>query len=419
MTDITLRPGEFTLSIGIDNKDVLTFDRSGRPVIVFLDKKTYKRGLDNRVLMIRGERKEIHSTRARRFLDKAEREDFYRIVRKIITEAGEKYRMGEARIIQSVDGKLSVAGLHEWLDLILSLDPPVLEKDRDRFLDVYRPIGILPPDQYLSVILQGTEGCSHNRCSFCDFYRDIDFRIKSLEEFIQHIKAVKDFIGPAIGQRRSIFFADANAMVIPQEKLIPMMEVITAEFPFPGQNNGTIEFSSGESLTHRFLGINSFIDSFSGPMKEIEDFSELKELFLRRLYLGLESGSDNLLRFLDKPGTSRDALKLVRRIKKAGISVGVIVMAGIGGEKYALEHIDETVALIKAMELGMGDILYISDFLIHPDSEYMTRSAAKGLKELDFEGVVAQRETIADALLSQVQNRGFQIAPYSIQDFIY
>jgi len=106
-------------------------------------------------------------------------------------------------------------------------------------------------------------------------------------------------------------------------------------------------------------------------------------------------------------------------VKEAGINVGVIVMAGIGGEKYALEHIDETVAVLKAMELGMGDILYISDFLIHPDSEYMSRSTADGIKELDFEGVIAQRKTITGALIGQVQNRGFQIAPYSIQDFIY
>jgi len=154
-------------------------------------------------------------------------------------------------------------------------------------------------------------------------------------------------------------------------------------------------------------------------MKESADFVELRRLGLRRLYLGLETGSDRLLRFLEKPGGARNALTLVRRIRKAGVRVGVIVMAGVGGESFAKEHVEETIARLRAMELGAGDILYISDFSPPAASAYPERAAAEGIRGLDDDAVVAQRRTIADALAPEARSRGFRIAPYSIRDFIY
>ena len=417
---VSLRPSDFSISIGIDKRHVLTFDMTGRPLTCFLDERTYKRGLDNRVLLVRRDRMRGRELKERRLLELWETMDLLRRIHSIMTAVEEKFRTGEAEIFQPMDGRpFPTDRIGDWLKQILSMDPPTLAKDRDRFLSVYKPVGILPPDQYLSVVLQGTEGCSHNRCTFCHFYREIEFRIKSLDEFARHIRQVKEFLGPAIGLRRAIFLADANAMIIPQKKLIPLMERIREEFPIDRDGDGLLRLPSGEEIPHRFAGIHSFIDSFSGPMKEAKDFLDLEALSLRRIYLGLESGNDRLLRFLEKPGTSREALALVRRVKKARISVGVIVMAGIGGKKFAKAHIEDTVALLKAMELGRRDILYISDFHVHPDSEYRRRSESEGIEDLDLDGIVGQRRTLADALLPMARKEGFKIAPYSIQNFIY
>ncbi len=420
MIDITLRPGEFTLSVGIDKVDVLTYDCSGRPLTVFLDEKTYKRGLDNRILMVWREKKNGSKVRSRRFLAASEARKLLQRIHKTMTSVNRKFSSGEVEVVQPASGKVyPLEKLQDWLDRIVTLQPSSLEKDRERFSSVYRPVGILPPDQYLSIVLQGTEGCSYNQCTFCNFYRKIDFRIKSPEEFGQHIGEVKEFLGCAIGLRKAIFFADANAMVIPREKLIPMMEMIAKEFPIIPDGSERSRLCSERMPAHTYQGINSFIDSFSGPTKDVRGFVELRELSLRRLYLGLESGNDNLLRFLEKPGTARDALTLVRRIKKAGISIGVIVMAGIGGDKFARHHLEDTVAVLKAMELGKEDILYISDFLAHPDSEYIERSAADGIKPLADEEITAQRVAITNSLLPEARKNGFKIAPYNIQDFIY
>ena len=420
MTHITLRPGEFTLSVGIDKADVLTYDCTGKPLTVFLDEKTYKRGLDNRILMVWRDRKDGREVKARRFLTTSEAKNFLQRIQEMMASVNEKFVSGEVEVTQPTRRETYPPDrLGDWLNRIVSFQPSTLETDRERFLSVYKPVGILPPDQYLSIVLQGTEGCSYNRCTFCNFYKTTDFRIKPPEEFSQHIGAVKELLGRTMGFRKAIFFADANAMVIPREKLIPMMEMITKAFPINGNNNKCLEPPSGGLFSHNFQGINSFIDSFSGPMKEVWDLVELREHSLRRLYLGLESGNDSLLRFLEKPGTARDALTLVRRIKKAGISVGVIVMAGIGGNRFAAEHIEDTVAILKAMELGKGDILYISDFLAHPDSEYNERIAEEGIKRLGDEEITAQRRTIKEALLPTARKNCFKIAPYNIQDFIY
>jgi radical SAM superfamily enzyme YgiQ (UPF0313 family) len=418
--DITIRPGEHLLSVGIGRKDVLTYDRTGRPITIFLGGRTYKRGLDNNVLMIMGERSEGGKVRRRRTLGPNEKAALFRRAREIMTTVRERLETGDTTVIvPGLEERQAVERVEQWLALVTSMGPEDLAGDRDRFLSTYRPIGILPPDQYLSVVLQGTEGCSYNRCTFCRFYRGIEFRIKSPDEFRDHIRSVKDLLGPAIGLRKTIFLADANAMVIPRDRLIPMMEVINEEFQI-GTDAGRERGGPPRSTCRgSFRGIYSFIDSFSGPMKEAGEFAELRDLSIMRLYLGLESGHDPLLRFLDKPGMAADAMKLVGRIKEAGIGVGVIVMAGIGGDRYEQAHVWDTIELVSKMDMGRGDILYVSDFVVHPESEYRRRADLEGIHPLGRGEILAQRTAITRSLKDDARRRGYKIAPYQIEDFIY
>ena len=105
-------------------------------------------------------------------------------------------------------------------------DWAALQADARRFGEIYRPVSILPPDQYLALVVQATEGCSYNQCTFCDFYRDRPFRVKSADELRAHIAAVQAFFGPALGLRKSLFLADANALVVPMPRLRAWLDVI-------------------------------------------------------------------------------------------------------------------------------------------------------------------------------------------------
>jgi radical SAM superfamily enzyme YgiQ (UPF0313 family) len=132
-----------------------------------------------------------------------------------------------------------------------------LSADAISFKNVYLPISILPPDQYLALVVQVTEGCNYNQCIFCDFYKDRPFRIKTNTELKEHLLKIKNYFGEGIKMRRSIFLGDANAIVIPQERLIKALRSIKNVFPQPKD-------------------IYSFIDVFTGIKKDPAVYQSLK-----------------------------------------------------------------------------------------------------------------------------------------------
>ncbi len=190
-----------------------TFDPAGRLHGAFVDGRNYRRSLDNRVLGKWSERDAAGSTRRRRWLSNEE-------ARAVVDLAQEMARSAAERADDAP------SAVQQALDTVTAWDWPRLEADRQRFQSIYTPVGILPPDQYLALVLQATHGCSHNACTFCTFYRDISFRIKSPDEFRSHIAGVLDFFGPALARRRSIFLADANALVVPMPRLLALLEVL-------------------------------------------------------------------------------------------------------------------------------------------------------------------------------------------------
>ncbi len=388
-----LRPVSTTLAL--DGLRGLSFDREGRLIRAFWEGRSVRRSLDNRFVEKRKagsypwsyRRRELHPTEIERLLL--------------------DLRSELARIRQGLDRATPAlaADRREMLGMrlseILAWDPEALAADGHRFRSVYLPIPVLPPDQYGAVVVQLTEGCSYNQCAFCHFYRDRPFRAKPLEEFRRHVEAVGAFFGAGLSLRRGIFLADANALVLPQEQLLAVLEILQAELR-PGDGQG---------------GICSFIDAFSGAPKAADEFRALHERGLRRVYLGLESGCDELLRFLSKPATAAASMALVERLKSAGLGVGVIVLVGAGGARYAERHVQETLALVNAMGLGTEDILYLSPLDCDPDSAYRARERAAGVHPLSEAEMDAQLTRLRAGL--RFPAPGPKVAVYDIRDFLY
>ncbi|MEK7325609.1 MAG: radical SAM protein, partial [Chloroflexota bacterium] len=268
--------------------------------------------------------------------------------------------------------------------------------DAKQFNRLYRPIGILPPDQYLALVLQATEGCSFSTCTFCDLYHQ-DFRVKPLSEFRQHIADVREYMGESMSLRgQSVFLGAANALAVPMPRLLPLLEAISDSFEAP---------------------IHAFVDGFTGKRKTADDYRALAALGLRRVYVGLESGHDPLLDFVRKPGRSADAVETVREIKGAGVNVGVIVMIGLGGDKYAEGHVADTVAALNAMQLGAGDLLYFSDLVEEPGTLYPMLAASHAIRPLTPGERTAQRQTIREQLV--FAGSPPKISNYDIREFVY
>lgn len=321
---------------------VLSLDLEGR-ILVYSNKKiTYRRTMQNRYLKI----------------------DYINFRRHVTMLGPDDSKAVEESAIEFINKSERLVGDEETKSIlrnIIGKGPGYLDRDADKFRQTYNGgVPIVPPDQYFPIYLQATVGCYWNKCSFCNLYRDKDYRVKNAEEFEKHINNVKEFFGRGISARRSVFLGDANSLAIEQKLLIKDLEIIKREFGLP---------------------IYSFVDSITTQRVKTEnDLSEMKGLGLERIYLGLESGSQTVLKLLNKPMDLDEASRLIKNVKSARMSVGLIILAGAGGKKYYLDHVKGTSEFISKLDLDRNDIIYISPLYIYQELPYA--SAAKELGEL-------------------------------------
>ncbi len=372
-------------SLSPSRSEVVGFDLEGRPIHWFRDGETYKRSLASEVF---GRRREGGARRRWRVPSEDAEGLFARA-------------LAVAREAQGSPADIAVTGnggeLARRLERVLAWTPGSLAAERERFLRVYQPVSILPPDQYQSVVLQASFGCSWNRCTFCTFYQDRPFRMRRIDEFEAHVAGVKGLLGAAAEARESVFLADGNALVLANSKLRPVFEV--ARSAFPGRP------------------INAFVDVFSGEKKGLEQWRELRELGLGRVAIGVETGNDELLGWLNKPGSADEAAEFVACLKEAGLSVSVIVMVGAGGRRFAEAHLADSLALLERLPLDAEDLVYLSPFVLQPGSAYETRAAEGGVEPLDEDEAAAQYAAFRAGARSRVG--AAKVALYHIDEFVY
>lgn len=403
---VTTDAGAFTFSLGgLEN---YSFDGEGRLVGAWREKVTYRRALDNRMLA-----KWIDPNRpgrrVRRMLGSAERG--------VVLE--EAYRRAET--VAGALRKVSAdKGLVEWLERIAKWDLSALEKEAERFAAVYKPVPILPPDQYLSLVIQATEGCSYNECTFCTLYRDRSFRIKGQEELAAHVEGVRDFIGRGMALRRSVFLSDANAVIVAQSRLLPMLEALNETLPMCREGRGEIENIGGMGGGTGLLdGFYSFVSAPDALHKSARDFAEMKQMKMKRVYVGLESGHDPLRRFLRKQGGADDVRRAVESIRAGGVAIGLICMVGIGGERFRDGHFADTCELLARLPLEPSDLVYLSPFVSSGDAPYDTDLIGEGIKALDEDAMVAEEARFKRALAPIAKAKGFRVSRYDVREFVY
>lgn len=396
-----------------NDENSFTFDYEGRLVAAFLEGRNYRRSLANEVLEKQSGPLPGLSSRLRRLLAREE-------VEELETRAYESARLAASAVEGEANAGRVPAQVREALARVRTYDYARLEEEAETFSQIYRPVTILPPDQYLALYLQMTEGCAYDACTFCGFYRDRRFRIKSVDEFRLHILQVRAFIGGGLSLRRSIFLGDANALTIPQADLLPMFDAINAEFSIlpPGLDaEGRTKWEASHPI--HFHGIYSFVDAFSMHRKGPEHYADLAGRALRRVYVGLESGDPQLLKFLGKPNRPEDVVELVRDLKAGGIAAGVIVLVGAGGERYQEEHIRETARVLNSMSLDEDDLIYFSELVDYPGSTYSQRAAAEGIAPLGVSEIEHQMALLRAALEFPDPDRAPKISYYDIREFVY
>ena len=402
---------EASVSLSVADREVYAFDMEGRPLSFWINGHTFVWTLDCRVI-----EKWRDSETSQKQIQETSPNERRTVLERARHRLAELHAAAQGADLQFVHSDSSIGNpsdlIKNWLERFLLWDTARLEGQRQAFASVYSPVTILPPDQYLTVVLQVTLGCHWNRCTFCDFYRTVRFHIRSMEEFEKHIRGVKRFFGDGIRLRRSIFLVDANALILPQNGLLRVFDQINQDFCFADSPSGARREGP------IFEGINSFLDVFAGERRSEMDFRELKARHLKRVYLGMESGFDPLLAFLNKPATSAQASDLVARLKSAGLGVGLIVLIGAGGDQFAEAHVEETAALLRKMPLGPDDVIYLSPLVASPKSEYARRAKDAGIRGLTSLEIEEQTKRMR-AILTSTQQPGPRLAKYDIREFVY
>lgn len=172
-----------------------------------------------------------------------------------------------------------------------------------------------PPSEARSLIVQVAVGCAHNKCTFCSMYKDKSFRIKSWEEIKEDLDEARE----NYRYIKRIFLADGDALVLPAKKLIQILDYIKEIFPECER-----------------VGI------YAAPkdilLKSEEDLKALKESGLGIVYIGIESGDDQILKDIEKGVSSSEIISSGQKLKAAQIPISITLISGIGGKEKTKEH---------------------------------------------------------------------------------
>ncbi len=180
-----------------------------------------------------------------------------------------------------------------------------------------------PPSEASSLIFQVTLGCSFNECSFCDMYRSKEYSERSWEE----VKPEIDLMVKQVPDTTRIFLADGDALNISTDYMVKIVEYLYKNFP-------KLERVSCYAMPMNLL------------KKTPEELKRMNDVGLNMLYLGIESGSDIILKKITKGATSTTIIRACRKAIDAGFTLSCIMILGLGGRNYTKEHIKETARVV-------------------------------------------------------------------------
>ncbi len=200
--------------------------------------------------------------------------------------------------------------------------------------DVYRP-----PSEAYSLIIQITYGCTHNACTFCDMYKNKPFAVRPADEVFADIEQFYDKAAV-----RRIFLADGNGLCLNNDYLLKILAKINDNFV---NLERVAIYSTAKDIVH----------------KTVDELIELRKNGLKQVYIGVESGSDKVLKIVNKNCTAQDVIEAGLKLKAAGIKNSAIIILGLGGVQYSREHALESARVISRIN---PEYLALMTLMIRP-----------------------------------------------------
>lgn len=224
---------------------------------------------------------------------------------------------------------------------------------------------IRPPSEANSILLQISVGCSHNKCTFCGTYTGERFKIKSDDIIMEDIA----FAAQYCKRQRRVFLCDGDALIIPQKRLLNILNEIKKQLPWVTR-----------------IGVYANAKSLS--MKTPEELSELRAGGIGIAYMGLETGDDETLKKIRKGAGSEKMIEMGRKARAAGLKLSVTVLLGIAGKERSQIHAAETGRVLSEIDpeyVGALSLMLIPGTPLcgdHEKNEFQLISPMEMLREL-------------------------------------
>ncbi len=226
----------------------------------------------------------------------------------------------------------------------------VIGNNEERMIIVEKSIEwgpIRPVAEANSLIIRLTRGCPWNRCAFCTSYKskNIEFSIRTVDEIKKDIDAIyeryKDY------GHTTCFLQDGDVFCMETETLIDILCYIKKKFP-------NIKKITSYGVVHQMA------------KKSYEELQSIYKAGLNRVYCGMESGSDHILRLIQKGLTSKMLIHVGKQLKDIGIELSFFIVMGIGGRTYSKENALETARVLNAVN---PDFIRVRTIRVKPDSK--------------------------------------------------
>ncbi|MBS8239109.1 radical SAM protein [Marinobacter lipolyticus] len=257
-------------------------------------------------------------------------------------------------------------------------------------IDYVEPV-FRPPSEAKSLILPVTNGCSWNKCTFCEMYTQPQkkFRARKPDAVREDI----DRAARSLGGVRRVFLADGDAMVLPTRRLLEILQELRAAFP-------------------DLQRVSSYCLPRNLARKSVEELTELREAGLQILYVGMESGDDEVLRRINKGETAESTRSALSKIRSAGITSSVMVLNGLGGEVLSEQHAVNTARLCNDTQPDYLSTLVVSfpqgeerfragfgDDFVPLNQDGLFREIRQFLEHLDLERTVFRSDHASNYLV--------------------
>lgn len=196
-----------------------------------------------------------------------------------------------------------------------------------------------PPSEGQSVIIQVTYGCSWNQCSFCEMYTSKAFKARAEEDIFRDIEA---FL-PYRNSIRRVFLADGDPLVLSTNRLISILKKLKDTFP-------------------RLTRISAYASPNNLIRKTDTELHELKMASLDLIYVGIESGDNNVLQANNKGENFSSIIAGLNKSKNAGINSSVMIINGLGGQEYSQQHAVNSAKILNETQPKYASTLVLNTY---------------------------------------------------------